>query len=76
MMAKTKDKSIGSVPKGDLTDEQVNPQPVIYPVCSTCEAPYVLRRAYSLSKGMMWVWQRDCKHKTADGRIHDSREDK
>ena len=37
-----------------------------YPTCPTCDAPYVLRRSYSLTTGnFIWLWQRDCKHKSS-----------
>lgn len=36
-------------------------------VCSECRAPFVLRRGHSITQGcaVVWVWQRDCKHKKA-----------
>lgn len=39
----------------------------VYPLCSECRAPYVLRHGFNLSKGgkETWIWQRDCKHKNA-----------
>jgi hypothetical protein len=57
----------------DLADVN-NPQPNIWPACTTCGEPYVYRRGLSMSKGFMWAWMRDCKHKAgaelhnADGR--------
>ncbi len=39
----------------------------VYPLCSECRAPYVLRHALIMlpSGKSGWVWQRDCKHKHA-----------
>jgi hypothetical protein len=39
----------------------------VYPLCSECRAPYVLRHGFNLSNGCKetWIWQRDCKHKKA-----------
>lgn len=37
-----------------------NPNPLIWPVCDVCTSPYVLRRSYSLSKGLQWFWLNDC----------------
>ena len=40
--------------------------PLVYPICSVCECPYVLRRCFIFGRGAIeWLWQRDCKHKTA-----------
>lgn len=45
----------------DLTAEQLNPQPPVWPQCDTCSTDYVLRRAFSLTKGTWsWAWMRDC----------------
>ena len=48
------------------------PKVKVYPLCSECRAPYVLRRAFVLNIGKQettggarWIWQRDCKHKKA-----------
>ena len=46
-----------------ITDPD-NPVPRVWPQCDTCDTPWVWRRALSLSKGYMWVWSPDCKHKT------------
>lgn len=43
---------------------QVDPQPTMWAACSTCDMAYVLRRALSMSKGWMWVWARECKHRS------------
>jgi hypothetical protein len=45
--------------------EPLQPNPTVYPACSTCQLPYVLRLAISISQGECWAWFRDCKHKTA-----------
>lgn len=45
----------------DPTD--VQPNPTVWPECSECGVAWVLRRAFTLTQGTMWVWQRDCKHK-------------
>ena len=42
------------------------PEPVMWPECSECGAAYVMRRGLSLSKGWLWHWARDCKHKKAE----------
>lgn len=47
-----------------------HPQPRVYPACSTCATPYVLRRAFTFAtnggcpRDFEWVYQRDCKHRT------------
>jgi len=43
------------------------PKVRIYPVCSECSAPYVLRHAFAVMNGgtETWAWFRDCKHKKA-----------
>jgi hypothetical protein len=42
------------------------PKVSVYPLCSACRAPYVLRNGFSISTGKSaWFWQRDCKHKKA-----------
>ncbi len=50
--------------------EDLNPQPKAWPMCSTCKQSFVLRRAmvFDVKAGvidMQWCWQRDCKHKKA-----------
>lgn len=49
---------------------EVQPNPSTWPECSECGTAWVLRRALSMSKGWMWVWQRDCRHKRAEPVIH------
>lgn len=58
-----------SAPAWDTTDE-LNPQPLIYPVCIECGEAYGYRRALSLTRGgYVWAWFRPpgarggCKHK-------------
>lgn len=41
------------------------PDPLAWPECEACGAPYVLRRVLVLGGSPRWVWQRDCKHKGA-----------
>jgi hypothetical protein len=42
------------------------PKVKVYPLCSECRAPYVLRQGIRISTGKTgWFWQRDCKHKKA-----------
>lgn len=47
------------------------PKVEVYPVCSECRTPYVLRHALFVFDSQMkgtpnqWVWRRDCKHKKA-----------
>ena len=48
------------------TDAEIMPDPQVWPKCSTCDVAWVLRRALSITKGWIWVWQRDCKHKQAE----------
>lgn len=44
--------------------DRLNPQPVVYPVCATCEQPWIYKRFLGLSSGgYLWGWGRDCKHK-------------
>lgn len=52
----------------DPTD--VQPNPTVWPECSECGAAWVLRRAFTLTQGTMWVWQRDCKHRKAEPRLN------
>lgn len=52
------------------------PDPLVWPVCDTCGAAFILRRGYSLSAGMSWFWVRDCERprstcKNSDASIHD-----
>lgn len=60
----------------------LTPNPKVYPVCSVCDAPYVLRRAMSLTGKTWettWAWFRDCepgckrKHKKAVAKLVDLR---
>jgi hypothetical protein len=57
----------------NVTDDPANPQPNIWPQCTTCDTAWIWRRCMSMSKGWIWLWTRDCKHKsqpalhTADG---------
>ena len=51
---------MSGLPKG-LTDEQLNPQPPIWPQCERCFMPYVLRRSLSFTTvSYRWAWMRDC----------------
>lgn len=49
-----------------MTSKPVNPTPTVWPKCSQCDVACVLRRMLSFTEGWIWVWQRDCKHKTAE----------
>lgn len=54
-----------------MTD--VMPSPQTWPVCSECDTDYVLRRCFVFRDGGIvseWLWQRDCKHKKAEAKIH------
>ena len=56
--------------------DQLNPNPLVYPVCGECETAYVLRRAYLFGARQVteeWIWQRDCKHKKAEPTLIDKR---
>jgi len=44
--------------------------PTMWAKCPTCDLAYAFVRRLSLSKGWMWVWERECKHKT-DPVIHE-----
>lgn len=44
-------------------EDHINPDPEAWPACAECEVAWVLRRCLSLTKGWIWLWQRDCKHK-------------
>jgi hypothetical protein len=45
-----------------------------YPVCPLCEAPFILRRATSLTNGReSWIWQRDCGHRSPSPEIRAAR---
>lgn len=48
--------------KAGLVEVEGNPHPdpLVWPVCDTCGTAWVLRRSYSLSKGMQWFWLNDC----------------
>lgn len=35
-----------------------------FPICPTCELAYAYVRRLSLSEGWIWVWERECKHKS------------
>lgn len=50
----------------ELGNIDIDPQPRVFPACSTCDAPYILRRGINMSQGgaMTWAWFRDCKHKS------------
>jgi len=48
------------------------PNPKYWPVCDSCNVPYVLRLCYLLSDEREWLWQRDCKHKTAGAHVGSS----
>jgi hypothetical protein len=41
-----------------------HPNPEVWPECSGCATPYVLRRALSFTEGGKWVWMADCRTKT------------
>jgi hypothetical protein len=54
----------------DVETDPMNPQPIIYPVCSGCGEAYEYRRALSLSRGgYIWAWfkprpiPKGCRHK-------------
>lgn len=51
--------------RAKLKEQPLQPDPKVYPACSACNVPYVLRLAISISQGECWAWFRDCKHKTA-----------
>lgn len=54
-------------------------QPMVkaYPLCSECQVPWVLRRCYSIRSGKsMWLWQRDCKHRSALAAVVEERPSK
>lgn len=57
----------------DLTVDDGHPQPNprCWPECSECGVAYVLRNCVTFGAELkyQWLWQRDCKHKKADGRI-------
>lgn len=42
----------------------IQPDPEIWPECSGCDTPYVLRRGLSMSQGWLWAWMPDCRTKT------------
>lgn len=53
-----------------------DPDPLIWPVCDVCDTPYVLRLAYSLTRGRTWAWMNDCAKprstcKNATASVHD-----
>ena len=50
--------------------------PLVYPICTECQAPYILRRSIALDRSRWieaWLWFRDCKHKKAPPKIIDTR---
>lgn len=47
----------------DTTTDPDNPQPLVWPRCSTCQVSWVWRHGFSLTNGMAWYWMRGCKHK-------------
>ena len=50
----------------------ITPDPEVWPVCTECHVPAVLRRMMVLGAGSThweWLWQRDCKHKRANVEI-------
>ena len=54
-----------------------NPNPQVYPACSKCKAPYVLRRGLRIMVGeWQWAWFRDCKCRNADPEMVDNRKKK
>jgi hypothetical protein len=56
--------------------EPIQPNPQIYPKCSTCEVPYALRRGFVHEAGALrstWAWTRDCRHKGAPPAMVDDR---
>jgi hypothetical protein len=60
----------------DLPDDYGDPSPLIWPECDVCHVPYVLRLAYSLTRGRTWAWMKDCAKprstcKNAGATIHD-----
>ena len=56
------------------------PNPQVYPKCSECEAPYVLRMGFDFGAkrpgAATWAWFRDCKHKKAPPVIVDVSKEK
>lgn len=44
-------------------DDLIMPDPKVYPRCSACKCPYVLRHGISITNGGkgIWAWYRDCK---------------
>lgn len=57
------------------------PTVTAWPVCKAprsrtddreCDVPYVLRRSLSLSRGWIWLWSSDCKHKRGAVQPHDA----
>lgn len=40
-----------------------NPQPPVWPVCPTCNVAWAYRKFMSTSRGTVWAWGKDCKHK-------------
>lgn len=49
-----------------MTDDDLMPNPTVWAQCSECGTDYVMRRWWSLSKGWIWLWAIDCKHKKAE----------
>lgn len=49
------------------------PKVRVWPKCPTCDTAYVIRRCFSLSKGWLWLFQRDCKHKAVEATVVDER---
>ena len=46
-----------------VVKSDTNPMPVIdvWPECTECGSSWCLRRAWSFSKGWIWVWGPECK---------------
>lgn len=57
-------------------NSDIDPQPLVFPACSTCDAPYVLRRGHTFNGKKWteeWAWFRDCKHRKAEAKLVDLR---
>lgn len=61
-----------------IEGEQIKPNPMVWPVCDTCGASFILRRCLSFTTGKYsWAWMRDCDKprsacKNATAQVHDA----
>jgi hypothetical protein len=42
---------------------EVQPDPKVWPVCGTCDTPFVLKRAFQFGESDLkggWFWTKDC----------------